>query len=77
MNQSISRFLGRLAKRFGGEEDQEISLRKPELKEIEQESIPNLEPKKNPSSLNKKNKLRNNLKKKKNRGAKNQEMGIS
>ena len=36
MNQSISRFLGRLAKSFGGEEDQEVSLRKSELKEIEQ-----------------------------------------
>ena len=26
MNQSISRFLGRLAKSFGGEEDQEVIL---------------------------------------------------
>ena len=51
MNQSISRFLGRLAKSFGGEEDQEVSLRKSELKEIEQESIPNLENKEKISPL--------------------------
>ena len=36
MNQSISRFLGRLAKSFGGEEDQEVSLRKTEKQDENQ-----------------------------------------
>lgn len=64
MNQSISRFLGRLAKRFGGEEDQEISLRKPELKEIEQESIPNLETEEKPLIVEQKKQVKKQSKKK-------------
>ena len=40
MNQSISRFFGRLAKSFGGDEIQEISLHQPKPRqEIEEESI--------------------------------------
>ena len=64
MNQSISRFLGRLAKRFGGEEDQEVSLRKPELKEIEQESISNLENEEKPLIVAQKKQDENQTKKK-------------
>ena len=64
MNQSISRFFGRLAKSFGGEEDQEVSLRKSELKEIEQESIPNLENKEKPPIVEQKKQDENQTKKK-------------
>lgn len=35
MNQSISRFLGQLAKRFGEEEVQEVILQKPEQSIVE------------------------------------------
>jgi plasmid replication initiation protein len=54
MNQSISRFLGRLAKSFEGEETQEISLRKPKVKEIEQDSISNLENEEKPPIIEQK-----------------------
>jgi plasmid replication initiation protein len=64
MNQSISRFLGRLAKIFGGEEVQEVSLRKPELKEIEQESISNLEIEEKPHIVEQKKQDENQKKKK-------------
>ncbi len=64
MNQSISRFLGRLAKRFGGVEDQEISLRKLELKETEQESISNLENEEKPTIVEQKKQDENQTRKK-------------
>jgi uncharacterized protein YjdB len=44
VNKSISRFFGRLAKTFGGEEVQEVVLPQSEpQQEIEQESAPKLE----------------------------------
>ena len=44
MNQSISRFFGRLSKTFGGEEVQEVVLPQPEPQQaIEEESTPKTE----------------------------------